>query len=197
MINAADTILRQYAADPVTRSIIYTFEDAVGIDAFSDDFYDVIWNIQTADTYGLDVWGKIVGVGRLLTVTQNEVYFGFNEASSPTPVNDDPQPFNQAPFYTRGSGQTSTVSLSNDAFRRLIIVKAAANISDCTIPNLNRLLQLMFGERGRAYVRNDGNMQMAYVFEFALSPSDLAIIQNSGAFPAPAGVLVNIVQQAA
>ncbi len=195
MINPADTILRQYAADPVTAAVIGTFNQSLGLDDFIDEFYDQVWNIQTAETYGLDVWGKIVGIGRNLTVTPSEVYFGFDEASSQTPVVNDPEPFNQAPFYTRGTSATSTVTLSDDAFRKLIIVKAAANISDCTIPNLNRLLQMMFGERGRAYVSNDSNMQMSYVFEFALTPSDLAIIQDSGAFPAPAGVLINIVQQ--
>jgi len=53
----------------------------------------------------------------------------------------------------------------------------------------------MFGDRGRAYVRNDGSMEMSYVFEFALTPAELSIVRYSGAFPAPAGVTVNIVQQ--
>jgi len=191
------TLMAQYANATKLRGLIESFNEAVGPEDFIDSFYDMVWNIKTADTYGLDVWGKIVVVSRLISVTPNEVYFGFNEASSATPVSDDPQPFNQAPFYTRGSQQTSTVALGNDAFRKLILVKAAANITNCTVKNLNYLLNAMFGEKGRCYVRNDGGMQISYVFEFALSPSDLAIIQNSGAFPAPAGVLVNIVQQAA
>ena len=87
----------------------------------------MIWNIQTADTYGLDVWGKIVVVSRQLTVTENKIYFGFNEASSDPILVDDPQPFNQAPFYS-GELLTSTVTLTNDAYRKLIMMKAAANI---------------------------------------------------------------------
>jgi hypothetical protein len=55
MINVADTILTQYADSPKLKSLIYSFNEAVGIEDFLDDFYDVIWNIQTADTYGLDV----------------------------------------------------------------------------------------------------------------------------------------------
>ena len=100
MINVADTILTQYADSPKLKSLIYSFNKAVGIEDFLDDFYDVIWNIQTADTYGLDVWGKIVVVSRQLTVTENKIYFGFNEASSSPVLVDDPQPFNQAPFYS-------------------------------------------------------------------------------------------------
>jgi len=194
MINAADTILTQYADSPKLKSLIYSFNEAVGVEDFIENFYDMIWNIQTAGTYGLDVWGKIVVVSRLLTVTENEIYFGFDEASSTPPVIDDPQPFDQAPFYN-GAVSTSTVTLSNDIYRKLIMMKAAANISDCTIPNLNKLLMFMFSDSGRCYVRNDGDMVMSYVFEFPLSTAELAIVQSSGALPAPVGVTVNIVQQ--
>ncbi|KNA29484.1 hypothetical protein ACO03_11285 [Pantoea ananatis] len=194
MINVADTILTQYADSPKLKSLIYSFNQAVGIEGFIDSFYDMIWNIETAGTYGLDVWGKIVVVSRQLTVTENKIYFGFQEALSDPPVVDDPQPFNQAPFYS-GEVLTSTVTLTNDIYRKLIMMKAAANISDCTIPNLNRLLMFMFGDKGRCYVRNDGGMVMSYVFQFPLSVSELAIVQSSGALPAPVGVTVNIVQQ--
>lgn len=74
------------------------------------------------------------------------------------------------------------------------MMKAAENISDCTIPNMNKLINFMFGDKGRCYVRNDGEMVMSYVFEFALSTPELAIVQSSGARPAPVGVEVNIVQ---
>lgn len=194
MINVADTILTQYADSPKLKSMIYSFNEAVGIDGFIDDFYDMIWNIETCGTYGLDVWGKIVVVSRLLTVNETQIYFGFGEATLEPPVLDDPQPFNQAPFYN-GTQLTSTVSLSNDVYRKLIMMKAAANISDCTIPNMNELLNYMFGGSGKCYVRNDGNMTMSYVFEFKLSTSELAIVQSSGALPAPVGVTVNIIQQ--
>lgn len=195
MMNVADTVIRQYAAAGALKRIIYSFNDAVSIDDFIESFITEVWDVRTAGTYGLNVWGKIVGVSRLVTVEPSEDYFGFDEASSSPAVADDPQPFNQAPFYTAGTNQTSTVSLTNDVYRKLILVKAAANITDCSIPSLNRLLVTMFGDRGRAYVRNDGSMEMSYVFEFALTPAELSIVRYSGAFPAPAGVTVNIVQQ--
>lgn len=193
MKNYADTIIAQYADSPKLRAIIDTFNQAVEPDGFIDDFYDMVWNIETAGTYGLDVWGRIVVVSRLLTVTPSEKYFGFEEALSAPPEIGDPQPFDQAPFYT-GDLVTNTVSLTNDVYRRLIMLKAMANITNCTIPSMNKMLTYMFGDKGRAYVRNDGGMVMSYVFEFELSPSDLAIVQSSGALPSPAGVTVNIVQ---
>lgn len=194
MKNYADTIISQYADSPKLRNIIDTFNQAVEPDDFIDDFYDMIWNIETAGTYGLDAWGKIVVVSRLLTVNPGGKYFGYREALNTTPVLDDPQPFNQATFYT-GDMQTSTVSLTNDAYRKLIMLKAMANITNCTIPNMNAMLMYMFGDSGRAYVRNDGGMVMTYVFEFELSTVELAIVQSSGALPSPAGITVHIEQQ--
>lgn len=193
MENYADTILAQYADSPKLLRIIDTFNQTMDTGVFLDNFYDLVWNIETADTYGLDVWGKIVVVSRLLKVTPSEKYFGFEEALSDPPEIGDPQPFEQAPFYT-GEQATNTVSLSNDVYRKLIMLKAMANITDCTIPSMNKMLMYMFGESGKAYVRNDGGMAMSYVFEFSLSPSELAIVQSSGALPSPAGVTVNIVQ---
>ena len=195
MENYADTIISQYADSPKLRGIIDTFNQTMDTGVFLDNFYDLIWNIETADTYGLNVWGKIVVVSRLLKVTPSEKYFGFEEALSVPPEIGDPQPFDQAPFYT-GEQATNTVSLSNDVYRKLIMLKAMANITDCTIPSMNKMLMYMFGGSGKAYVRNDGGMVMSYVFEFSLSPSELAIVQSSGALPSPAGVTVNIVQLA-
>lgn len=194
MESYAAAIMRQYVNSEKLLSLIETFNQSVGPDKFIEDFYDLVWNIQTATTYGLNVWGKIVVIDRTLTVTENKVYLGFKQALSHPPVIDDPQPFNQAPFYVRGSNVTSTVTLTDDAYRKLIMCKAMANISNCTIPAMNRMLMFMFGESGVCYVRNDGDMTMSYVFEFELSTVELAIVQSSGALPAPAGVTVNIIQ---
>lgn len=188
------TIMIQYVNSTKLLGLIDTFNQAVGPESFIDDFYDLIWNIETATTYGLNVWGKIVVVDRLLTVTESQIYLGFSEALSTPPVVDDPQPFDQAPFFNNQS-ETSTITLSDDIYRKLIMMKAMANITDCTIPSMNAALMFMFGNNGVCYVRNDGNMTISYVFEFELSIAELAIVQNSGALPAPAGVTVNIVQQ--
>ncbi|WP_313689934.1 DUF2612 domain-containing protein [Pantoea sp.] len=188
------TIMIQYVNSTKLLGLIDTFNQAVGPESFIDDFYDLIWNIETATTYGLDVWGSIVVVDRLLTLTETPAYFGFEEALSDPSVVDDPQPFGQAPFYNHESA-TSTISLSDDVYRKLIMMKAMANITNCTVPSMNAALMYMFGDSGVCYVRNDGGMAISYVFEFELTSAELAIAQSSGALPSPAGVTVNIVQQ--
>ncbi|HHS1136544.1 TPA: DUF2612 domain-containing protein [Salmonella enterica subsp. enterica] len=187
MQNVAATVLAQYAASPRLNALINSFNAALSPDSFINDFYDLIWNIDTAEKYGLDVWGKIVGVSRRLTVKDDFNYLGFSEARM-----DNPRPFNQAPFYS-GKSVTRTVDLSDEIYRRLILMKAMSNITDCSVPDINRMLRFMFGKNRRAYVLNDGGLRMSYIFEFALSSAELAIIQSSGALPSPPGVYVSVV----
>ncbi|SUG14786.1 Protein of uncharacterised function (DUF2612) [Salmonella enterica subsp. arizonae] len=163
---------------PDSTPSINSFNAALSPDSFINDFYDFIWNIDTAEKYGLDIWGKIVGVSRRLTVKDDFNYLGFSEARMDNPVMDDPRPFNQAPFYS-GKSVTRTVDLSDEIYRRLILMKAMSNITDCSVPDINRMLRFMFGKNRRAYVLNNGGLRMSYIFEFALSSAELAIIQSS------------------
>ncbi len=73
MENVEVTILAQYAASPKLSSLIRNFNAAVSSAEFINTFYDLIGNIDTANTYGLDVWGKIVNVSRRLTVIRLDV----------------------------------------------------------------------------------------------------------------------------
>jgi hypothetical protein len=187
MQNVSSTILTQYSNSPVLLSLIQSINACIDPSANIDAFYNDIWNIQTAVGYGLDVWGRIVGVGRVLQVSSG-VYFGFAEADDITEA-----PFNQAPFYS-GTGTTGNFALTDDAFRTLIYAKAFANISDGSILSINNILMTLFGSQGSCYVTDLGGMQMTYTFSFALSSVDFAIVSQSGVLPKPTGVSTAIVQ---
>lgn len=190
MKNVRDTILTQFAASQNIRSLIESFNTTMDREEFSDELLTAIWDVSTATGYGLDVWGKIVGVSRLLNVPQQATYFGFDEALI-SASDDSPKPFNEAPFF-EGLQLTSTVRLADDGYRKLIMAKAMANITDCTIPTLNNALNYLFGEEGSAFVAITGVMTINYVFDFNLSPVEWAILLNSNAIAKPAGVSVNI-----
>lgn len=77
--NWRETILSQYANSDRITGLIETFFDAVNQTANFDAFYDKIFNLDTAEGYGLDCWGRIVGINRVLQVA-NVQWFGFAEA---------------------------------------------------------------------------------------------------------------------
>jgi hypothetical protein len=184
------TILSQYANSPILTQLITNFFQYIDPTANLDSFYDLIWNVDSAQGYGLDIWGRIVGVIRQVNVPGTLTYFGFNEAGAGAFTG-----FNQAPFYS-GVPATNVFNLSDAAFRTLIFAKALANISDGSTKSINQLLINLFPGRGNAYVVDGNNMTMQYFFKFELSPVELVIVEQSGVLPKPVGVSATVVVNA-
>lgn len=208
-----DTIISQYANSPILITLIEQFAEYLNQAENFDSFFDMMWNILSAQGYGLDCWGRIVNIKRTLPVP-NTITLGFTEAGD-----DDEVGFNQEPFYG-GIPATDNYTLSDDAYRALILAKAAFNICDGSIPAINQLLMTLFPGRGNAYVQNGngenqtffgfqeagpfetvgfnqeqfyggqdfGLMTMVYIFDFELTAVERAIVLSSGVLPTPAGV---------
>lgn len=186
MQNIVQTEQSQYANSPVLDALINGNNAYFDPSAMAQMLYDDIWNVATAQGYGLDVWGRIVGVGRTLQVSPK--WFGFEEAG-----NISADPFGQSPFYP-GSQTTNNFALSDAAYRVLIYAKAAANIWDGSTPGLNKILLMLFPGRGNAYAANTGPLAITYTFFFQLTPVETAVLLQSGVLPAPAGVSVAYVE---
>lgn len=182
------TLISQYANSPAIYSLIESFFDAVDQTENIDSFFDMIMNINTAQGYGLDVWGRIVGVQRTLNVPNVGKYLGFEEAGT---ISADP--WNQSPWFS-GDPLTDNFSLADGPFRTLIFAKALSNICDGSIKAINQLLLTLFPGRGNCYVTDGLDMSMTYTFKFALSPVEVAILQQTGVLPTPCGVFATILQ---
>lgn len=248
-----ETILAQYATSDRITALVGSFADALDQTENFELFYDKIWNLDTAEGYGLDIWGRIVGVNRVVKVPATGFFgfaeqlpgvlpWGFSQFLSYTPVlgfaeQGNAQGFADGSFalgaryaavdpnagggaFYNGQALTSNYALSDLQYRRLIYAKAAANITNGSIPAINGILLSLFPGRGNCYVQEgmaatyfgfaeSGNtapfgqaifyggqiiptMQYQIVFRFDLSPVDLAIVQNSGVLPKPAGVAASI-----
>jgi hypothetical protein len=183
------TILSQYANSPRILSLIESFSDAINADGLSDLFVTSILDIDTATGYGLDVWGRIVQVRRALYVPggASGKLLGWGEPGAGKFYG-----WRQAPWNTLNR-ITPNYVLQDEDYRRLILVKAFSNISDRSIPSMNAALMQMFAGQGSVHVSDLGNMTAAYVFDFHPSQLDLAILQQSGAFASPSGVLMSVV----
>jgi hypothetical protein len=177
------TVLTQYANSPVLLAIIDALGTAIDRGPALTDFYDTVWNIDTAVGFGLDIWGRIVGVRRALYIP-DESYLGFNEDTLA-------QPFGFGVFYA-GQALTPNFLLTDAAYRNLILAKAALNITDAAIPSINAILRALFPSYGNVFVRDNRNMTMTYVFSAVPSKVDYAIVTQSGALPRPAGVSVTV-----
>jgi hypothetical protein len=185
MYDVEATVLSQFANSPAITALIADFQAWIDPTANLQNFYNLWWNILTAAGAGLDNWGKILGVGRYLTLPSTGTYVGFYNSEG------DYVPMSQGPFFAGGS-ETMTYALSDAGFRTLLLAKALANITSCSIQALNALAQAVFGA-GACYVTDGGNMTMTYTFTSAPTPVQLAIATNSGVLPHPTGVAVSII----
>ena len=191
------TLLSQYNNSPTIMGMLESFNDAVNPTTDIANFYSNIWNVNTAVGYGLDVWGAIVNVSRYLQIPISPNYLGFKEAYLSGYATTGPQPFGQAPFYN-SSVSTQTYALTDDVYRKLILIKAAVNISNISVPNINKMLRTFFGTSisgnpaGVAYVIDTLNQGFTYHFNFFPNTLQLEIVQYSNVFPRPSGVNVTV-----
>lgn len=183
MKNYTDTIISQYANSPTITRLIDLYNAYIDLDDEIKAFLHDIWNIDTCNSFGLDIWGKIVGVSRFLKMPIRGEFFGFQGG--------DGTPFGVAPFYNE-TLQAST-PLDDENYRRLIKIKMLANITRCTIPDLNRILKLVLPSV-QGYVLEIAPMTAAYVIIGQLSTIDYAILTQTGVMPRPAGVNVRVIQ---
>lgn len=186
--NFGATVISQYAQAPTINALVESMADSIDPAIEVTQFYDFVWNVNTAVGRGLDVWGRIVGVSRALRIPGSDPIVGFWNADLPY----DWQPMSQGRF-SRGDTSGQAYVLPDDAYRVLVLTKALANIVATNAQNLNRLLRNLFPGRGRVYVRDLGGMAMQFVFNFSLTPTEFAILTQSGVLPHPAGVFYSVI----
>lgn len=178
---SVSTVQSQYAASPRIRALIDGFSKRLDPAFDIDLLYTKIINIYTAEGWGLDNWGRILGIGREIEAINDDVFGFFGSLLTP---------FNNGNFYYQGL--TNTYSLSDPAYRELLLVKALANISSADAHTLNLLLSRLFQNYGKAYVLEIGIMQIRIVFEFYLSPYQRTIAKTPGLLTRGAGVGLEI-----
>jgi uncharacterized protein DUF2612 len=186
MQNVEATIQSQFAASPILNALIQSMNQWVDPAANIYSFYTQVWDLSTAVGAGLDYWGRILCVSRVLQLSNGKV-FGFSEGGTL-----DYDTFGFAPF-TAGA-VTSNYALSDTQYRLLLFAKAATNISSCSIPAINAILLALFPGQGPVYVTDGLNMSMTFTFTFDLTAVQLAIVSQTGALPVPTGVSVTVVQ---
>ena len=66
MNNVLQTVASQYGDSPTILALIESFNAAVDPSEDIDNFYVWVWDVATAQGFGLDIWGRIVGVTRTI-----------------------------------------------------------------------------------------------------------------------------------
>ncbi len=181
------TVISQYAQSPVLMQLTQDFSQWFDQSANWDNFYQYVWNIDSAQGFGLDFWGKVLGVGRTLVVPTAADFLGLTGSDGTA----SGYAFGVGVFFD-GATDTQTYALSDADYRTLLFGKAFSNICRACIPVLNQLLMTVFAGYGDAYVEDNGNMAMTIYLGWTPTAVQLAILEQSGVVPHPTGVAVSV-----
>lgn len=177
--NWRSTLLTQYVNSGEMTALIDGFNNAVDPAAKIAEFYSKVFDPATAVEWGLDCWGSIVAISRTVTLAENNEAFGFDGSLL--------NPWVQAPFYSAQA--TDNYVLADRAYRFLIFLKAAVNLTNGSLADINKVLAQLFEGRGTIAALHVGTMHMRFLVQFVMDPFEQAIMQSEDVPPQPAGVL--------
>lgn len=179
------------------RNLLWQYNDAVNLQAliqqkeiwytenheeFWTDWYTDVFNLQTANDFGLAVWAVILGIPLVVSPDPDpdKVAWGFGAPHAN---------FNQGNFATSDTG----FGLTTEQKRLVLRLRYFQLITRGAVPEVNEFLAWVFGP-GAVYVTDGLNMHARYVFSPGALPSAVELVLTSyDLLPRPAGVGVDFV----
>lgn len=180
-VDLLKALLWQYDRAPALQEILHaknawyeTYQTE-----FWQDWYSDVFNLDTANEFGLYVWGIILGIP--LSVGQpgtgDRPVWGFGTYN---------EPFGRGGFGRASSG---IAGLTVEQKRLVLKLRYYQLVGDGSIPFANYVLLKVFG---RGYALDGLNMTMTYVFPQELESSVRLVLEEFDLLPRPAGVKINI-----
>lgn len=176
------------------RAILWQYNDATRLQSilqqksewyevnqktFWDDWIRDVFDLTTANDFGLSVWGVILGVSLSfgLPGTGARPVWGFGVHN----LN-----FNNGNF---GRDAAGVAGLTVEQKRLVLQLRYYQLISDGTVPHANYVLKKVFGT---GYVLDHLDMTATYIFPTDIPSSIRAILEQFDLLPRPAGVKIDI-----
>jgi len=178
-VNLLSSLLWEYSNATNLQSIIQSKQDWFNSfqEQFWNDWITNVFNLQTANAFGLEVWSIILGQPLYINTmpSVNNAYWGFGA--------------NRANF-TRGnfaSANGGSINLPLATNRLLLQLRAFQINSSGTVPEINRFLKFVFAPWGTGYLQDNGNMTQEFIFNFPIT-WDLQFVFELDLLPRPSGV---------
>jgi hypothetical protein len=250
IIDLQKTILWQYDKASKLRSLIDQKQAwyKINVTDFIANFFVNIFNLKTANDFGLSVWGRILNFPRQIFLNKYQITAEQTAGTDLTDIEvsravfnakiesgDDftaitikEEEFKTFIFTYDGSSwdisgsvtandvdiadygitftgtpiedDTITVicdwtalNLTTEQYRFLLLGQVLKFRMNCTIPEINRYLRLIFNQKDNSnvYVTDNHNMTITYTIQPPVLDSNIQkLVNNYDFLPAPAGVLV-------
>lgn len=160
-----------------------------------DTFYNDFFNINTCIGDGLDNWGKLLNVPRVIYTPDLIECFGFDTGETPTPLDTGyPQNFDNGNFW---GGQMVANTLTDDQYRLLLRLKYFSLNTNASLGALNYCMNIivqLINPIYKAKFSEIGLMELTLEVNFYFNDLQYAIFSNKAFMPIPLGVDYIIIQ---
>lgn len=179
-VNLLQALLWQYNEAPHLLALLESKQDWYNINQsdFWDNFYTNIFNLETANYFGLSVWSIILNQPIVFynIGDPNKQNFGFEQFH---------KNFANGNFVST-SGYNYVLPL--ESARLVLQLRYHQLTSSGTIPETNRFLAQLFKNSGPFYLLDGHDMTQVYVIGFEPDANLRFILNNFDILPRPAGV---------
>jgi len=191
-IDVLAVLIWQYENSENVKTLIVNKNvwDAIYGTFFWDGWYSNVFNLATANLFGLTVWSILLDLPLFVPTASPDPdapVWGFNELPFPT-VNENLN-------FTHGNlaGALVVPTLSEDEQRIALQLKYYQLVSRGAVTEVNQFLNYLFGDMGGAWMIDNFDMTITYQFAFNINPVLLNVIASYELLPKPAGVNVNYI----
>ena len=190
----------------VMRALIWQYNNAerlIGLLERKQAFYDEqhrdfwqnwirdVFDLRTANDFGLTVWAKILEVPLVdqeFDSPDDYMAWSFSDVIGVDPTLPTTN-FNNGNFATT----TGLVALNTEQKRLLLRLRYFNLTTTATVPEINQFLNILFPDGPGAFVRDNNDMTIDYVFDRTPNSEVLYVLNEFDALPMPSAVSANIV----
>lgn len=181
----------------VLEAEIDFYQKAVG--DFYTDWEKDVFNLKTANSFGLSVWAKILGVSRPYISPQN---YAIDNSTTLRLYNPNDETWHSIwlsgalpalNIEVRSESQNTQIPnfpLDDETFRKCLLAKLQLLYSNGSVYDINSYLANIFTGKS-VYVQDNYDMTMNIVFSDTPTDADLTIITSPDFSPKVAGVFLN------
>lgn len=181
-----ETVQSQYSTSEHILSLVENYRVRLSPEADILKFYTNIFNIDTAQGIGLDIWGRILGIPREIEVEIPPENFGFYEGDFWGFGDNDTEKENNYPLWT-GKDNRQLITLLDGVYRDVLLWKAFSNVASADAFTLNQILQGLFPGQD-VVVRDVAPMVIGLYFFTKINPFQRAMLRYYGLLAKGAGV---------
>lgn len=165
------TVQSQYAASPRILALAAQYWQLLDPTPSADLMISKMIDPTTAEGYGLDVWGRIVGIKRALIPVSGD-YLAFAPPANVT--NPEGDSWDNAPFNPVGS----TGAAPDAVYRIYVFVKAMLNIGNGSLAELNRFFSLLYPDSGIKIIHSGTMIIRVLDFSARLTAADILALRT-------------------